>query len=155
MVRLNENEPSPKTKKYFERTNDGKLLLRKVLGRYAVAEAVEREKQGFSAPDASWFRGESIDYVRDRLLEPFRAHGSTTGWTTALSPASSRSISRAVATAVCSSGPCSMSRNGAAVSLARRRSRHEPWHMPSVDIAGCSVLRRPLDAEFLRGQINT
>jgi asparagine synthase (glutamine-hydrolysing) len=25
-------------------------------------------KQGFSAPDASWFKGESIDYVRRQLL---------------------------------------------------------------------------------------
>ena len=24
---------------------------------------------GFAAPDASWFRGESIDYVRRRLLD--------------------------------------------------------------------------------------
>ena len=24
-------------------------------------------KQGFSAPDASWFKGESIDYVKDLL----------------------------------------------------------------------------------------
>ena len=28
-----------------------------------------RVKQGFSAPDASWFRGESIDYVRGMLLD--------------------------------------------------------------------------------------
>jgi len=28
-----------------------------------------RRKQGFSAPDASWFRGESIDYI-NRLLRP-------------------------------------------------------------------------------------
>ena len=70
VVRLNENEPGRKTKRYFERTNDGKLLLRKVLGRYVGTEVMEREKQGFSAPDASWFRGESIDYVRDRLLSP-------------------------------------------------------------------------------------
>lgn len=69
VVKLNENEPGPKTRRYFERTNDGKRLLRKVLGRYVGAEAVEREKQGFSAPDASWFRGESMDYVRDRLLD--------------------------------------------------------------------------------------
>ena len=69
VVRLNENEPGPKTKRYFERTNDGKLLLRKVLRRYVGSEAVEREKQGFSAPDESWFRGESMDYVRDRLLD--------------------------------------------------------------------------------------
>ena len=47
-MRLNENELGPKTKRYFERTSDGKLLLRKVLGRYVGAEAVEREKQGFS-----------------------------------------------------------------------------------------------------------
>jgi asparagine synthase (glutamine-hydrolysing) len=26
-------------------------------------------KQGFSAPDASWFKGESIDYVRRQLLD--------------------------------------------------------------------------------------
>ena len=69
VIRLNENEPGPKTRKYFERSNDGKLLLRKVLGRYVGTETIEREKQGFSAPDASWFRGESIDYVRDRLLD--------------------------------------------------------------------------------------
>ena len=69
VVRLDENEPGRKTQRYFERTNDGKLLLRRVMERHVSAEAVEREKQGFSAPDASWFRGESIDYVRDRLLD--------------------------------------------------------------------------------------
>jgi asparagine synthase (glutamine-hydrolysing) len=26
-------------------------------------------KQGFSGPDAAWFRGESLDYVRRRLLD--------------------------------------------------------------------------------------
>ena len=29
MVRLNENEPGPKTQRFFERTRDGKLVLRK------------------------------------------------------------------------------------------------------------------------------
>ena len=29
-----------------------------------------RPKQGFSAPDASWFRGESIDYVNRLLRDP-------------------------------------------------------------------------------------
>lgn len=69
IVRLNENEPGRKTTRYFERTSDGKLLLRKVMERYVAADATKRQKQGFSAPDASWFRGESIDYVRDRLLD--------------------------------------------------------------------------------------
>ena len=27
-------------------------------------------KQGFSSPDASWFKGDSIDFVRDCLLDP-------------------------------------------------------------------------------------
>jgi asparagine synthase (glutamine-hydrolysing) len=68
VVRLNENEPGPKTLKYFQKTRDGKLLLRKAMERYIPREVTEREKQGFSAPDASWFRGESIDFVRRRLL---------------------------------------------------------------------------------------
>jgi asparagine synthase (glutamine-hydrolysing) len=67
IVKLNENEPGPKTLKYFERTRDGKLLLRKTMERYVPASVTDAIKQGFSAPDASWFRGESIDYVR-RLL---------------------------------------------------------------------------------------
>jgi asparagine synthase (glutamine-hydrolysing) len=69
VVRLNENEPGPKTERYFQKARDGKLLLREVLGRYVPPEITEREKQGFSAPDASWFRGESIEYVRKKLFD--------------------------------------------------------------------------------------
>ena len=67
VVRLNENEPGPKTLKYFQRVKDGKLILRKVMKRYVPTEITGAEKKGFSAPDASWFKGESIEYVR-RLL---------------------------------------------------------------------------------------
>jgi asparagine synthase (glutamine-hydrolysing) len=67
VVRLNENEPGGKTQKYFQRTRDGKLVLRKVMERYIPQTITDKEKQGFSAPDASWFKGESIDYVRRRL----------------------------------------------------------------------------------------
>jgi asparagine synthase (glutamine-hydrolysing) len=69
VVRLNENEPGGKTKKYFEKTRDGKLLLRKVMERHIPSKITEREKQGFSAPDASWFKGDSIEYVRRKLYE--------------------------------------------------------------------------------------
>lgn len=68
VVQLNENEPGGKAQRYFEKTKDGKLILRKMMGRYIPPQVAEREKQGFSAPDASWFKGESIDYVRRRLL---------------------------------------------------------------------------------------
>jgi asparagine synthase (glutamine-hydrolysing) len=64
VVRLNENEPGEKTARYFQQTRDGKLLLRQMMARHVPSAVAEREKQGFSAPDASWFKGESIDYVR-------------------------------------------------------------------------------------------
>jgi asparagine synthase (glutamine-hydrolysing) len=70
VVRLNENEPGPKTATYFDRTGDGKLILRRVLASHVPAEVSERKKQGFSAPDASWFKGESIEYVRRRIFAP-------------------------------------------------------------------------------------
>lgn len=69
IVRLDENEPGPKTARFYEKTKDGKLLLRRMLDSYAVREVTELPKQGFSAPDASWFKGESIDYVRHRLVD--------------------------------------------------------------------------------------
>jgi asparagine synthase (glutamine-hydrolysing) len=68
VIRLNENEPGPKTERYFQKTRDGKLILRKVMRRYIPPVITDGEKQGFSAPDASWFKGESIDYVRRRLF---------------------------------------------------------------------------------------
>src|SRR5204863_4213386 len=56
--------------KYFEQTRDGKLLLRRVMERYVPLDIAEGIKKGFSAPDASWFRGDSIDYVRRTLMGP-------------------------------------------------------------------------------------
>lgn len=67
VIELNENEPGSKTAKYFQKTRDGKLLLRKAMERHIPSAITDREKQGFSAPDASWFKGESIDYVRRKL----------------------------------------------------------------------------------------
>lgn len=67
MVRINENEDGNKRSKYFEKSNDGKLLMRKAMERYIPREVTDRVKQGFSAPDASWFQGDSIDYVKDTI----------------------------------------------------------------------------------------
>jgi asparagine synthase (glutamine-hydrolysing) len=68
VIRQNENEAGGKSKRYFEKTRDGKLILRKVMERYIPKEVTSREKQGFSAPDASWFKGESMEYVRKKLF---------------------------------------------------------------------------------------
>jgi len=67
--RINENEPG-KASKFYARTNDGKLLLRQALARYVPQDYAGSVKQGFSAPDASWFKGESIDYIKDLLFNP-------------------------------------------------------------------------------------
>ena len=72
VVGLNENEPGDKTARYFQRTSDGKLLLRQAMNRFVPPRVTGRVKQGFTAPDASWFKGESIDYVR-RVLYDGRA----------------------------------------------------------------------------------
>lgn len=66
-ARINENEPG-KTQKHFQKTRDGKLILRKVMQRYIPEEISNGIKQGFSAPDASWFKGDSINYVHEQLL---------------------------------------------------------------------------------------
>lgn len=67
VVRMNENEPGRKMQRYFQKTKDGKQILRDVMERHIPGDITKAEKQGFSAPDASWFKGDSIDFVRRTL----------------------------------------------------------------------------------------
>lgn len=67
VVRMNENEPGLKRNVYYTKTKDGKLLLRNVMKRYMPQEITGAVKQGFSAPDSSWFKGDSINFVK-RIL---------------------------------------------------------------------------------------
>jgi asparagine synthase (glutamine-hydrolysing) len=46
----------------------GKSCLRQAMAHVLPAEIMERRKQGFSSPEASWYRGENADYVREMLL---------------------------------------------------------------------------------------
>lgn len=46
----------------------GKRILRDVVSDLVPEQVVQAPKQGFSAPDASWFRGASMDFVKSRLL---------------------------------------------------------------------------------------
>lgn len=68
MVRLDENAPGHKGARYFQKSRDGKMIMRELMRRHVPPDIADGLKQGFSAPDASWFRGESIEYVRSRLL---------------------------------------------------------------------------------------
>ncbi|WP_223414078.1 MULTISPECIES: asparagine synthase (glutamine-hydrolyzing) [unclassified Pseudomonas] len=67
VVRQDENQVGHKTENYFSKTKDGKQILRDVMGSHIPADIAKAEKQGFSAPDASWFRGESIDFIKAKL----------------------------------------------------------------------------------------
>ena len=51
-------------------TSEGKAVLRRAMAHIIPSEVANRTKQGFSAPDASWFRGESIDYINRVLRDP-------------------------------------------------------------------------------------
>ena len=39
------------------------------MSQYVPDAITKAPKQGFSSPDASWFKGQSIDYVQQRLFE--------------------------------------------------------------------------------------
>ena len=67
VVRQDENQVGHKTENYFSKTKDGKQILRDVMSSHIPADIAKAEKQGFSAPDASWFRGESIDFIKAKL----------------------------------------------------------------------------------------
>lgn len=63
-MQQNEND----IQKIYAQTRDGKIILKKALSKYVPEDYVNGFKQGFSAPDASWFRGESIEYIKNFLF---------------------------------------------------------------------------------------
>ena len=54
--------------RYFTKTRDGKVLLRRCMERYVSPQIAHAEKRGFSGPDALWFRETGVEFVRDKLL---------------------------------------------------------------------------------------
>lgn len=55
-------------KKAYQEFNDGKSVLRKAMSEFLPDKIINRKKQGFSAPDESWYRGENAQYIKDLLL---------------------------------------------------------------------------------------
>ncbi|MBD0329901.1 MAG: asparagine synthase (glutamine-hydrolyzing) [Thermoleophilia bacterium] len=47
----------------------GKRLLRRAMAPLLPRELVAKPKQGFSPPDQSWYRGPTMDYIREILLD--------------------------------------------------------------------------------------
>jgi asparagine synthase (glutamine-hydrolysing) len=67
MIRIDENEFRGKSKIYQE-FDDGKNVLRKAMRDFLPENIINRKKQGFSAPDESWYRGENANYIKKLLL---------------------------------------------------------------------------------------
>lgn len=67
MKRIDENEFRNKRHLYQE-FDDGKSVLRQAMMEFLPEKIIKRKKQGFSAPDESWYRGENANYVKNLLL---------------------------------------------------------------------------------------
>ncbi len=50
-------------------TADGKQVLRRAMERFLPPEYTQQKKQGFSPPDANWYRGPSMDYIKEILFD--------------------------------------------------------------------------------------
>ncbi len=61
---VDENDVDRKRAIHYERSRSGKQILRDAMHRYVPPNIAEARKQGFSAPDESWFRGESVTLAR-------------------------------------------------------------------------------------------
>ncbi|MFY9104351.1 asparagine synthase (glutamine-hydrolyzing) [Aliarcobacter cryaerophilus] len=64
VIKMDENEIGK-----MQKTNDGKVILRKAMSKYIPEDIHKAVKQGFSSPDNSWFKGESIEFVKSKLLD--------------------------------------------------------------------------------------
>lgn len=64
---IDENETA-KLRKFQMQFDDGKNVLRKAMSQLIPEQIINRKKQGFSAPDESWYRGENFQYVKSLLL---------------------------------------------------------------------------------------
>lgn len=67
MKKIDENDFRDK-KSVYKEFNDGKNVLRQAMHDLIPEKIINRKKQGFSAPDESWYRGENAAYVKELLL---------------------------------------------------------------------------------------
>ena len=65
---ITENDVKNKKTISYREFDDGKNVLRKAMSDFIPEKIINRKKQGFSAPDESWYRGENADYIKELLL---------------------------------------------------------------------------------------
>ncbi len=64
LLNLDENEIGK-----FKKSNNGKIILRKSMNKYLPKKIYRAAKQGFSSPDNSWFKNESLNFVKNNLFK--------------------------------------------------------------------------------------
>jgi asparagine synthase (glutamine-hydrolysing) len=67
IIPVEENMVGAKTK-FFAHSNAGKYIFRQTMRGIVPDEILDRKKQGFSPPDQSWYRGPTMGYIREVLL---------------------------------------------------------------------------------------
>ena len=63
LLNLDENEIGK-----FKKSNNGKIILRKSMNKYLPKKIYGAVKQGFSSPDNSWFKNESLNFIKNNLF---------------------------------------------------------------------------------------
>lgn len=58
-----------KSKNACYKADEGKLILRQAMQRFLPDLYTRQPKQGFSPPDSNWYRGESMKYIKNVLLD--------------------------------------------------------------------------------------
>lgn len=70
MKKINENSIADKKRlRSYREFDDGKNVLRKAMVDFLPQSVLNRKKQGFSAPDESWYRGDNANYIREVLQD--------------------------------------------------------------------------------------
>ena len=67
MKKIDENS-TKKSRLRYQEFDDGKTVLRRAMMDFIPKKIIDRKKQGFSAPDESWYRGENLKYIESLLL---------------------------------------------------------------------------------------
>jgi len=68
MNHIDENFAGNKKEFFYIKSKDGKLIFRKLAQKYLGPELGENKKQGFSAPDATWFRTRNRAFIEKTLF---------------------------------------------------------------------------------------
>jgi asparagine synthase (glutamine-hydrolysing) len=65
---VEENVVGAKTR-FLAHSNLGKYIFRQAMRGIVPDEILDRKKQGFSPPDQSWYRGPTMNYIHEILLD--------------------------------------------------------------------------------------